>query len=100
MIDIPFVQSDQLKKARDMEQVVLEFPSSVVEFVGVRVEPVSEEEPTYYVTVGCPALVDPKLVASAAYMRLRGQWRQEKLNVSAFQGITRRHESAELTMSY
>ena len=99
MTDIPFVKSEQLKIARDMEKTVLEFPSSVVEFVGVRVEPTVEEEPTYHVTVGCPLLVDPKLVASATYMQLRGKWRFEKLNVSAFQGVTRPHETS-LTNSF
>ena len=93
MIDIPFVKSEQLQKARDMELVVLEFPSSVVEFVGVRVEPTIEEEPTYHVTVGCPMTVDPKLVASAAFMQLRNKWKGEKLNVSAFQGVVRPHRS-------
>lgn len=99
MTDIPFVKSDQLKKARDMELAVLEFPSSIVEFVGVRVGPTVEEEPIYYVTVGCPLKVDPKLIASATYMRLRNKWRHEKLDIAAFQGITRPHEMV-LTSSY
>lgn|SRR5690349_644558 len=97
MDDIPFVKTEQLQKARDMEKAVLEFPSSIVEFVGVRVEPTVEEEPTYYVTVGCPLMVDPKLVASATFMQLRNKWGKEKLNISAFQGITRRHETSLTT---
>lgn len=82
-----------------MEKVVLEFPSSVVEFVGVRVDPTVEEEPTYHVTVGCPPSVDPKLVATAALVQLRVKWKNEKLNISAFQGITRPH-IIPLTKSY
>lgn len=82
-----------------MELTVLEFPSSIVEFVGVRVEPTVEEEPTYHVTVGCSLKVDLKLIASATYMQLRNKWRHEKLDITAFQGITRPHETA-LTNSF
>lgn len=82
-----------------MEQSILEFPSSVIEFVGVRVEPTIEEEPTYHVTVGCCSYIDIKTIASATFMQLQGKWPYEKFNIHAFQGITRKHDP-ELTASF
>lgn len=91
MINIPFVSDDELKKARDMEKVLFELPSSVVEFVGIKVIPA--EEPIYCITIGCNSSVSTKLIVLAAHLQLRNHWAYEKLDISAFQGTTRKHES-------
>lgn len=90
MTDIPFITPEQLQTARDMEKYVLTYSESLVLFVGVRVVPISGGVPTYYVTVGCPLIMDPKACASGLSISLKNQWKSENIEVTAFRGVLRK----------
>ncbi len=73
-----------------MEKDILSLPADLVQFAGIRVEPtINDEEPTYFVTVGCTHLIDPKICSLAVSIELQKKWKYQKFDVTSFCGIIR-----------